>query len=338
MVLAVPLLVASAATSCSRSSPAQGGSSAEKTVVFVSTQKAGDNGPVDDMSAALKRVGTDLHVKTKYIEATDPSGFENTLRTLGNAKTDVVVTAFPGMQAPLKSVAPQFPKTHWILIFGDAYEPVISNVRTVTYDIYQGMYLSGVLAASVNSTGSLGYIGGIAEPALNANYHGFVAGARSVKPGVNVKGAFVGSFEDPAKGSAIASSMIASGVNVIQTDAAATSLGAIKAAQSSNALVVADSSGAIAAQYPNTVMGTSFLKFGDSLYAQAKDALGDNWSGEAVHSGLNDGIVGVTLSAPFLSGTSPVAAKVKELQATLDQVKSGIASGAIKVPFDTSGI
>ncbi|MCW2902094.1 MAG: family transporter substrate-binding protein [Streptosporangiaceae bacterium] len=338
--VATAALVGLTAVACSsgHSAASNGDTAGEKTVAFVSPQKAGDNGPTDDMIAALKRAGTDFHVKTKYIEITDPSAFESTLRTLGQAKTDIVVTAFGEMQKPVQAVSKDFPKTRFVLIFGDAYSPALPNAKTVGYDVHQGMYLSGILAASVSTTGTIGYVGGAAIPSLNANYHAYVAGAKSVRPDIQVKSAFAGSFDDPAKGQDIGNTMLASGVDVVQTDAAATSLGVIKAAQQRKALVIADSSGEVAAQYPDTVMGTSFLKFGDSLYAQVKAALGQGWTGGEVRSGLQEGIVGLKLSEPFLNGSSPAAAKVKALQPKLDEQKSHIVDGSVKVPFNTSGV
>jgi ABC transporter substrate-binding protein PnrA-like len=57
-------------------------------------------------------------------------------------------------------VAPDYPKTKWIQIFGDPTDPPIPNVVTVSYDYYLGCYLSGLFAAHISTTHALGYIGG----------------------------------------------------------------------------------------------------------------------------------------------------------------------------------
>ncbi|TAM70435.1 MAG: BMP family ABC transporter substrate-binding protein [Microbacteriaceae bacterium] len=341
MIIALAALAtAFVLTACSsQATGAPSGSTKSKiTVAFVSPQKAGDNGPIDDMIAAQSRLKAKYGVTTKYIELSDPSTYESTLQNLGQAGTTYVVTAFPGMQQPVQDVAPKFPNTHFVLIFGDKFSPALKNARSISYNIYEAMYVSGVAAANLTKNGSVGYIGGAPQPPLNADYHAFTAGAKSVNPSIKVTGAFVGSFDDAAKGQSIAAAMIAGGVDVVQTDAAAASMGVIKAAALGDTLVLADSSGAVAAQYPKTVVGTTFLKFGNSFYTQISDAIEHGFKGGYATSGLSDGIVGLNISPAFLSGGSPMAAKVKELEATLTKTKEEVSSGAVKVTFDPSNI
>ena len=333
-VLAAALTLAA----CSTTPPADGDSDESTSIAFVSPQKAGDSGPIDDMIAALDKLKADYGVTTKYVELSDPSTYESTLRNLAQAGTDYVVTAFPGMQQPLQAVAPEFPDTDFLLIFGDKFDPELANARSVSYDVYQAMYVSGIAAANATTSGKIGYIGGAPQPPLNANYHAYSEGAKSVDPNISVIGAFVGSFDDAAKGRDVAASMIAEGVDVIQTDAAAASLGVINAGQTGGILVIADSSGEVAAQYPETVVGTTFLKFGESLYQQISAALDGTFESGYVTSGLADGIVGLQLSDAFLNGSSPKAATIKGIAEQLTKAVEDVSSGAVTVTFDPSNL
>lgn len=337
-IMTVVVLAAAMTLAACSTTPETGKSDDSVSVAFVSPQKAGDSGPIDDMIAALDRLKSDYGVTTKYVELSDPSTYESTLRNLAQAGTDYVVTAFPGMQQPLQAVAPEFPDTDFLLIFGDKFDPELPNARSVAYDVYQAMYVSGIAAANATTSGKIGYIGGAPQPPLNANYHAFSDGAKSVDPSITVIGAFVGSFDDAAKGRDVAASMIAEGVDVIQTDAAAASLGVITAGQTGGILVIADSSGEVAAQYPETVVGTTFLKFGDSLYQQISTALDGSFESGYVTSGLADGIVGLNLSDAFLNGTSPKAAAIKGIVDQLTKAVDDVSSGAVTVTFDPSGI
>ena len=336
IVTVVVLATAMTLAACSTTPDANGDDSESTTIAFVSPQKAGDSGPIDDMIAALDRLESDYDVTTKYVELSDPSTYESTLRNLAQAGTDYVVTAFPGMQQPLQAVAPEFPDTNFVLIFGDKFDPELANARSVSYDVYQAMYVSGITAANATTTGKIGWIGGAPQPALNANYHAFAEGAKSVDPAISVVGAFVGSFDDAAKGRDVAASMIADGVDVIQSDAAAASLGIINAGQTGGILVIADSSGEVAAQYPDTIVGTTFLKFGDSLYQQISTALDSSFEPGYVTSGLADGIVGLNLSDAFLDGSNPKASVIQGIVDQLATVVEDVASGAVKVTFDPS--
>ncbi|MBX3309838.1 MAG: BMP family ABC transporter substrate-binding protein [Cryobacterium sp.] len=337
-IMTVVVLAAAMTLAACSTTPEPGAGDESVSIAFVSPQKAGDSGPIDDMIAALDRLKSDYDATTKYVELSDPSTYESTLRNLAQAGTDYVVTAFPGMQQPLQAVAPEFPDTNFLLIFGDKFDPELPNARSVSYDVYQAMYVSGIAAANATTSGKIGYIGGAPQPPLNANYHAFSDGAKSVDPSITVIGAFVGSFDDAAKGRDVAASMIAEGVDVIQTDAAAASLGVITAGQTSGILVIADSSGEVAAQYPETVVGTTFLKFGDSLYQQISTALDGSFESGYVTSGLADGIVGLNLSDAFLNGTSPKAAAIKGIVDQLTKAVEDVSSGAVTVTFDPSGI
>jgi basic membrane protein A and related proteins len=327
------VMTASATAAVREAVPATG-----KTVVLVSTQQSGDEGPVDNMIAYLKMVATKFKAKTKFIYASDPSSYVQTLKSVGESKANIVVVPFPTAQSAVKQVAPEFPGTKWIEVYADPFSPPIPNVRTIGFDQYRGFYLSGVMAALVTKTNSIGYIAGIVAPSINADYHAYYDGAKSVNPKVKVTGAAVGSLENPTGGYSIGASMIAKGIDIIQTDAAATSLGVIKAAKAGKAFVITDASGQTASQYPATVMGTSFLYFGLSLYSQVQAALTPGWKGGAVTSGFADGEAGLAVSPYFLKNGSPQAAAIKKVQPRLNQMKAEIIKGTIKVPYDTASI
>ena len=110
-------------------------------VALVHTQAAGDNGPVDSMIAKLKQLAAEKDVQYRAIYAQDPATYETIFRTLGDAGAAVVVTTFNEVSGPLKAVAPDYPDTHFIQLFGDAVEPPIANLVTVSYDYYLGCYL-----------------------------------------------------------------------------------------------------------------------------------------------------------------------------------------------------
>jgi basic membrane protein A len=322
------------------SPPAVPESAAGTTVALVSTQRAGDNGPVDDMVAALERAATDLGVETTFIEATDPSTYEQTLRNLAQQGTRIVVATFPGMQQPLAAVAPEFPDTRFVHIFADPDETPIENLRRVAYEIHPGFYLGGILAASLaqaRGSNSIGYVGGIALPSLAANYHAYVAGAQSVNPDIEVSGAWADSFEDAAKGLEIASAMYADGVQIIQTDSAATSNGVLDAAIAADAYMIKDSDPSQISLAPDRIPAVSFLAFGDSVYQEITAALQDEWAGGPVQSGLAEGITGLATSGEFAGAVADeaVAAAYEAALPVIEEAKAAILAGDLEVPFNT---
>src|SRR5258708_22330324 len=123
-------------------------------VALVHTQAAGDNGPVDSMIVKLQQLSKEKGFATRIVYASDPATYETIFRTLGDAGAAVVVSTFNEVGEPIKALAPTYPKTKWIQLFGDPIKPPLPNVATVSYDYYLGCYLSGLFAALISNTGT----------------------------------------------------------------------------------------------------------------------------------------------------------------------------------------
>ena len=76
-----------------------------------------------------------------------------------------------------------------------------------------------------HKTNKVGFIGGQKSDTITRFEAGFTAGAKSVKPDIDVQVQYAESFNDAAKGSTIASTMYASGVDVIYQAAGGTGTG-----------------------------------------------------------------------------------------------------------------
>jgi basic membrane protein A len=305
-------------------------------VAFVHTQAAGDNGPVDSMIGALKKLSGEKGFEMRAIYAQDAATYESIFRSLADAGAAVIVSTFNEIAEPFKALAPSYPKTKWIQLYGDPFEPAMPNVVTVSYDYYLGCYLSGMFAAKMSASGKIGYIGGISIPGLNADLNAIKAAVAAVNPKGTVTGAFAGSFQDPAKGHEIATQMYQDGVDYIQTDSAATDTGIIQAAnEGKNRMVSAISP----QQYklgPSTVIALVALDFGQSLYNEVSKAIGADFKGGHVATGLGTGVIDFVLSPTFVEkGPPDLVKKAKEVWPEIDKARADIMSGALKVPFNT---
>jgi len=312
---------------------AQGG-----LIALVHTQAAGDAGPVDSMIAKLKQLADEKGLQHRAIYAQDPATYETIFRTLGDAGAAVVVSTFNEVAEPFKAVAPSYPDTKWIQLFGDPFEPAIPNVVTVSYDYYLGCYLSGIFAGRISKTGKIGFIGGISIPPLNADFNALKAGVLSVRPDATVTAAFAGSFQDPAKGQEIATQMFSDGIDYIQTDAAATDFGIIAAANEGAGRYVSALDPAQFKLGPKSLIAIVGLDFGVSLYNEATRAVDGDWAGGShVNTGLGTGVIDFMLSPLFQEeGDAEMVAKSKEIWAEIEKAKAGILDGSIEVPFNTT--
>lgn len=320
------------------SSSAGGDASGKKTVAFVSTQAAGDDSGVDDLVAGLKKIKSTDGVNTKYVESTDPSGYESSIRNVAQSGATVIAGAFPDITNALDAVAPDFPDTQFVHIFADPPKSKIANLTTVSFDVYKALYLSGYAAGSLTKSNTIGWIGGAGSPLLYANFHAYKAGAQAANPNVKVLSGIVGSFSDPSKARDIALGMISQGADLLQTDAGGSSVGIIQAAATANALVFTDASASVAAQNPKTVVGLTYLRFGDALQVAVSQILKSGKSLGTYSASLDKDLVGVEIADSFLNGGSDRAADVKALQPKLDDLKKKIVDGSVKVSYDTNGI
>ena len=169
-------------------------------VALVHTQAAGDNGPIDSMIAALKKLSGEKKFPIRTIYAQDAATYGTIFKSLADANAAVIAATFNEVAEPIKALAPKYPKTKWIQIFGDPIQPPIPNFETVSYDYYLGCYLSGLFAAKMSKTGKIGYIGGVSLPPLNADVNSLKAAIASVNPSDTFTPAFAGSFQDPREG------------------------------------------------------------------------------------------------------------------------------------------
>jgi len=116
------------------------------------------------------------------------------------------------LKADLETIAKQNEDTHFGIV-DDVIE--LPNVVSITFKEHQGSFLVGVAAALKTKTNKLGFVGGIDSPLINKFEAGFIAGAKSVNPDIEVDVQYAESFGDAAKGKLIATNMYDNGVDVI---------------------------------------------------------------------------------------------------------------------------
>jgi basic membrane protein A len=150
--------------------------------------------------------------------------------------------------------------------------------------------------------------------------------------------AFAGSFQDPAKGQEIATQMYSSGIDYIQTDAAATDFGITAAANEAEGRLVSVLDPAQFPQGPKSVISIVGLDFGTSLYNEVTKALGSEWAGGThEHTGLGTGVIDFIPSPLFAEqGAADIVAKAKAVESEIAAAKAAILDGSLKVPFNTT--
>jgi basic membrane protein A len=329
------MMVALAATLLA--SPIGAAFAEDKSVVLIGNQRFGDLGPMDDMARGLARCESEHGVKVKKLESISPGRFEEDIRAMAQEGYDLVMTTFPPMTEPTVTVAQDYPDVNFLAIyqFANAGEGKFANVWSTEFRGHEANYVLGALAGRMSSSKKVGYIAGTEEPSINGDINGFIQGVAETCAECAVEFAFAGSWEDPAAGKEIATAMISRGVDYIQTEAAATQIGAIEAAKEGGILIAGDNGDNfelhkqgfvtwVAASFANNVaLGCELLVAGKLP------------TGQHTHMNLANGGVIVPWEpvARFAAENADRAAQTNDAMAFAKEVEAKIIGGEIAVTY-----
>lgn len=270
---------------------------------------------------AVKELGVDL----KDVESPDDAAFEPALRTFAERGYPLVIAIGFSQIDAVKKIAPQFPKTHFAIVDGVVEGP---NVSSLMFAEHEGSYLVGYLAGLMSKTNKIGFIGGMDIALIRRFEMGYEAGAKSANPKtevlVNYAGVNSSAWANPTRGKELALSQIGRGADVIFHAAGATGMGIFNAVEEKNVFAIGVDSNQNAVK-PGRV-ATSMLKRVDTaVYNIIKEQVEGKFVAGTRYFGLKDKGVDYAVDEHNAKVIEPYKAK-------LEEVKSKIISGAIKVP------
>ncbi len=122
----------------------------------------------------------------------------------------------------ISTAAERYPETNFAIVDSVVEQP---NVASITFKEHQGSFLVGVAAALKTETDKLGFVGGVESDLIKKFESGFIAGAKSVNPDIEVDVQYAGGFANADKGKVIANTMYKSDIDVIYHASGATGNG-----------------------------------------------------------------------------------------------------------------
>ncbi len=164
---------------------------------------------------------------------------EEIMRRAADSGFGLVISLEYAHGEAMQSLAGDYPDTNWA-IYNQVREG--DNIASVLFGEHEGSYLAGVLAAQVTTTEGieginpeaiLGVIAAVKSPGIDKFIVGFIQGAQSINPDIQVQVAYSETFGDPTKGEQMANAMFESGADIIYHIAGGTGIGVIAAAESS---------------------------------------------------------------------------------------------------------
>jgi len=308
--------IAAAGTSVAKSGP---------TAVLVSIQPVNDKGVMQDFvsgfNAGAAKYGYSQH---KVVILSNASTYIPTLQQVA-AHYNLVVTTFPPMIQAVDTVAPQFPKTDFVLLDAQTTK-AHPNVQTLFFKENESSFLAGVVAGMMTKTDRVGFLGALVQDVINRYLVGFQQGVKYVNPKVHVSWAYVNALEDPALGKQFALQMYGKGIDIIHAATAGTEVGVYEASQQAKKFLIGADVDIrpLDPQYGLTATGPDFS--GAAKIIMQQYATGKFLSGRHQY-GLKDGAVRIL---PF--NTTLVPGNVRAKVAAVEKL---IVNGTIKVPTDT---
>jgi len=310
--------------------------------LYILPDNLGDMGFRDNGMNGVRNVSATFGVEYDVIElGADKSTYEVAfLDACDSGKYQFIVTCSNGGMSDLVfKYAPEFPNIKFVTFdVGATVKVTADNVCAINYRQNEGSFLAGVLAASMTKTGKIGIWVFNEVPVGHDFLAGYVDGARTHKPDIDIVMSYGNGAVDIAKTQEVTGTMYDSGVDVIFNVQGSTTSGAATSAFNrggldKNLYVI----GVDSDQYkvyttrdsnlakPATTIITSMLKDVTHSLEYLFDGLvkGSLQWGTLVSMGVAEESIGLAENSHF-SETVPA-----EVHKTLGEYANKISSGAI---------
>ena len=179
----------------------------------------------DAIKAVQKAYGPAL-VDYSYSEKMKPVDAGSAARQYAAKKFDIIICHGAQYKNLVLEMANEFPTTTFV--FGTSGEVGPKNVFTYMPESEQTGYLNGIIAGMVTKSNIIGLVGPVDGGDAARYDRGFVLGAKSVNPKVDVKVAHTGSFGDFVKAGELAQTQIKAGADFL-TGSSQQAIGALRA-------------------------------------------------------------------------------------------------------------
>ena len=289
--------------------------------------------------AGLNRAKAKFKINTLPIQSNNSSDYIPNLTTAIRQNSNLVMAAGYLMADSLKTVAKQFPNTHFTITDDAVSGPLnldfkgvdVHNIEGLTYATNENSYLIGCMAAMVTKakykgTPAIGVVGGIKIPPVDIFLAGYKAGAQKCVKGTKVLTGYSQDFVKQDLCKSIAENEIQAGAKVIFGVAGLCGLGALGAAKDHGLWAIGvdrDQS------FLGTYILTSAVKRVDSgIYLAIKAAKAGKFKGGTnLNFNLKNNGVALGKISPKLTGKLR-----KQVLAKVASLRKQIISGKIKPP------
>jgi basic membrane protein A and related proteins len=276
-------------------------------------------------SEGAERFKKDTAIAFREFEITNAAQREQIMVQIARRGASIIVAVGFTQASAVEKVAKQFPKVKFTII--DAVVD-LPNVQSVNFREQESSFLCGMAAAMASKTGKIGFVGGMDIPLIRKFALGYVEGAKSVNPQIevfqNMTGTTPAAWGDPTKGAELARSQFGRGADVIFHAAGATGIGVMQAAKDAGKLSIGCDSNQNYL-HPGSVLTSAVKRVDVAVYKAFGDAKSGSWKAGQLVLGLAEEGVDYSLDEHNRKLITP------DMEARLKQAKADIISGKLKV-------
>jgi basic membrane protein A len=171
--------------------------------------------------AAAEELGLTENEDYKYIETKDAKDYEDNIRTFADEDYNVIVTVGFALGEATIKMAKEYPDIMFIGVDQGQWTETVPNVAGLIFHEDHSGYLAGALAAYMTKSNIIAAVLGTdLVPPVVAFNEGYIAGAKSVNPDIEIistyhPGEISQAFTDPEWGGATAAQAIDQGADVV---------------------------------------------------------------------------------------------------------------------------
>jgi basic membrane lipoprotein Med (substrate-binding protein (PBP1-ABC) superfamily) len=213
---------------------------------------------VSRLHKALKSADQRGEIEYVWAESVANTDYERVMRQYAEGGQQLIIGEVFGVERAARAVAKDYPKTAFLM--GSSFGPAGSNFSVFDNFIQEPAYLTGMIAAGMSRSGTIGMVGGYPIPEVNRLMNAFMDGAREINPNVKFMVSFIGSWFDPPKAKEAAFAMIDRGADVMYAER----FGVSDAAKERKVLAIGNVIDT-QPQYPETVVASALWHMEPSI-------------------------------------------------------------------------
>ena len=273
-----------------------------------------------DAAQDLKAKGVEVAISESVADA----DIARVLRQYAEQGYNVIIGHSYNHQDAVFQVAKEFPKVNFA--WAGAVGKTSKNVADYDQPFYQGAYLVGLVAAKLSQSGKLGALYGFDIPACHAMGEAMLAGAKLVRPDIQLTATAVGDWYDVAKAKEAATAQAEAGVDYWIGCGQAPTLGTIEVAKEKGGYATGYV-GNMTSLGPNVVTANIIWNMEPIFQQMLKDTAAGTFANKYYRLSVADDVVQVK-TTEFAKGKLQ-----KDILNQLEETRQKIASGKLEVPF-----